>query len=143
MTTLAYLDTNALVKLYLPEAGGEEVVKLLDVVDGVVTSTLSYPESRSVFARALDRGLLGEEKYTEVLLAFEQDWPLAVRIEMTETIYRRAGDLMKPHPRLRTMDAVHLASALEAHRKYKLRFLTFDKVLREAAVALLGKKTVE
>ena len=58
MTTLAYLDTNALVKLYLPEEGGQQVIDLLDEVDGVVTSVLSYPETLSVFARALDRGCL-------------------------------------------------------------------------------------
>lgn len=142
MTTLAYLDTNALVKLYLPEQGGEEVVALLDRVDGVVTSTLSYPESRSVFARALDRGLVTPERYDDILTEFEQDWSMAVRIEMLEVVYRRAADLVRPHPRLRTLDALHLASALEARSRFEIRFLTFDRALREVALALLGRQAV-
>lgn len=138
MTTLAYLDTNALVKLYLPEAGGERVAQILEEVDGVVTSTLGYPESRSVFARALDRGLLTEERYQAITAEFEADWPLALHVEMQEAIYRLAADLMRPYPRLRTLDALHLASAIEVQKNYTLRFLTFDKALQEVATALLG-----
>ncbi len=142
MTTLAYLDTNALVKLYLPEEGGQQVIDLLDEVDGVVTSVLSYPETLSVFARALDRGLITEERYDLARQEFEEDWTMALRIEMVEAVYRRAGSLMKHQPKLRTLDALHLSSALEARQHYDLQFLTFDKALRAAAIAILGQAAV-
>lgn len=142
MTILAYLDTNALVKLYLPEEGGERVVALLDAVDGVVTSTLTYPESRATFARALERGLITAEQYQEALQNFEEDWAMALTVQMTEAVYRRAGDLMMPHPKLRTLDAIQLSSALEAQKTYEIRFLTFDQTLKAVALALLGKGAV-
>ena len=140
---LAYLDTNALVKLYLSEAGGEVVLSLLDQTDGVVTSVLTYPETRGVFARLQDRRLATAEQYQEMLAQFETDWPLALRVELSETLYRRAGDLMVQHPKLRALDAVHLSSALEARTQYDLQFLTFDQNLRTVALALLGPQIVK
>lgn len=115
---------------------------LLDEVDGVVTSILSYPKSRGTFARALQREFVTKEQHNEILKDFEEDWPRAIIVDMTTTVYCRAGDLMVPHPKLRTLDALHLSSALEAQRSYELRFLTFDRDLQMVAKAMLGASMV-
>lgn len=142
MALLAYLDTNALVKLYAPEAGGDKVIDLLDATDGVVTSVITYTETRGVFARLLDRGLALQGQYDTMLLNFEEDWAMALKVELVEEVYRRAGDLMVKQPRLRALDAIHLSSALEVRKQHEVRFLTFDADLRAAATAILGKQHV-
>lgn len=142
MPTLAYLDTNALVKLYAPESGGDQVLDLLDTTDGVVTSVLTYTEARGVFARLLDRGQATQEEYDTILQNFEEDWTMALKVELVEAVYRRAGDLTVQHPRLRALDAIHLSSALEVKKQYDMKFLTFDTDLKAAATAMLGKKAV-
>lgn len=142
MSTLAYLDTNALVKLYAPEEGGDRVIDLLDDTFGVVTSVITYTESLGVFARLLDRGQATQAQYNTITRNFEEDWQLAMKVELVEEVYRRGGALMKQHPRLRAMDAIHLSSALEARKQHDIRFLTFDTDLRVAATDLLGQKDV-
>ena len=49
---ILYLDTSALVKLYVEEEGSDEVKKACEQAQVVVTSRLAYAEARSAFARA-------------------------------------------------------------------------------------------
>ena len=132
-----YLDTNALVKLYVGETHSEAVRALVDDIGGVCTSAITYPEARGVLSRALRGGILTETEYADTLAAFEADWETLAVIDLTERVYRRAGDLMSAHPRLRGMDAIQLASVLEARQDVKIRFLTFDEDLLAVAEALL------
>lgn len=55
---MAYLDSSALVKLYLAEPGREEVEKLLESTEAVTTSVIAYTEIRATFARRLRSGEL-------------------------------------------------------------------------------------
>lgn len=41
-----------------------------------------------------------------------QEWPAYVRINLDESILERSKTLLERHP-LRTLDAIHLASAIE------------------------------
>ena len=50
MATL-YLDTSALVKLYVEEEGRETVFEAVEGADRVATSTVAYAESRAAFDR--------------------------------------------------------------------------------------------
>jgi uncharacterized protein len=53
---IAYLDTSALVKLFLTEDGGEVVARVWEAADGLVTSAATYPEARSALAAAARDG---------------------------------------------------------------------------------------
>lgn len=140
MRPIAYLDTNALVKLYLFEPVGKASVDaLIGAAGGVATSYITYPEAKGAFARALSSGLLTQDDYDERLDAFENDWLTLSPIELTEKIYRRAGDLISAHPKLRGMDAIQLSSALELRQAVPIRFLTFDAGLETVARAMLQK----
>ncbi len=50
MTTL-YLDTSALVKLYVEEEGRETVFEAVEEAGSIATSTVAYAEARAAFAR--------------------------------------------------------------------------------------------
>jgi uncharacterized protein len=50
--TVAYLDASALVKLVVEERGSEDVARLWDAVDSVLTSRVAHPEVRAALAAA-------------------------------------------------------------------------------------------
>lgn len=135
--TVVYLDTSALVKLYVPESGGERVIGLVGGVGHVASSVIAYPESRGVFARLLQNRLATQAQYDEIVNKFEIDWHDVAKVGVNEAVYRRAGDLMATHPRLRAMDAIHMSSVLEIRREVRIKFLTFDKDLSSVAQVLL------
>ena len=140
--TLAYLDTSALAKLYVDEPEQDRVAGLIAEVGKVVTSVIAYPEARAVFARRRSSGELSDEQHDRIVADFEEDWREVNEVDVTPAVYRRAGTLLVAHPRLRAMDALHLASALEARAHEDIRFLTFDADLAAVAGALLGRQAM-
>lgn len=138
MPTLAYLDTSALVKLYVEEDGGEQVGALVDEVGGALTaSVITYAEARGVFARYLRDAKLSGEEHAALVGAFDADWQGMNEVDVTPAVYRRAGALLEAHPHLRALDALHLSSALEARAHADVLFMTFDVHLQEVALRLL------
>jgi len=138
--TLAYLDTSALAKLYVDEPGQARVLELIGKAGKVVSSVIAYPEARAVFARRRSSGEISDAQHNQIVADFDQDWREVNEVDVTPAVYRRAGTLVVAHPRLRAMDALHLASALEARAHDDIRFLTFDTDLAAVASALLSKQ---
>lgn len=137
--TVLYLDANALAKLYLNETGRERVVRAVEATPQVVVSAIGYAEVRGVFARRLQEGTFSEDEHAEAVNAFHADWETVSVIDVSRSVSRLAGDVLKAHraARLRAMDALHLAVALETRRAVPLRFLTFDADLERVARALM------
>lgn len=132
-----YLDASALLKFYLPEPESPRVEALLRAETGSYCSTLSQAEFASTLSRLRRDGMLTERE-TERLWGLLQKDLLSASFFFVETSaqdIRDAIDILKGHAhRLRTLDAVHLASARNLGAN---RFLTFDH--RQRAVAeLLG-----
>lgn len=137
--TLAYLDTSALVKLYVAEAGRDRVSDLVESVEGaLVTSVITYAEARGVFARYLHDNRINQEQHDTLIANFNEDWKGMNEVDVTPSVYRRAGDLLAAHPTLRAMDALQMSSALEARNHADVKFLTFDHNLEAVARALLN-----
>ena len=139
-----YLDTSALVKLYVTEEGSEWVRDLLSYSRHPIafTSHLTVVETACAFARKRREDFLSPDDHMEVLLAFDHDvayWfnILDVTPEVIETAKLFAGD----HP-LRAYDAVHLATAWLANRQLvlaeqpPLTFVCADKPLLQIAEAV-------
>jgi predicted nucleic acid-binding protein len=99
---LLYLDSSALVKLVLPEAETAALLEILAVWPERVTSELAGIEVMRAVRRAR-ADPAAEQRAAEVLAAL----PL---LKMDPDILSRAARL---EPRtLRSLDAIHLASAL-------------------------------
>ena len=125
---MIYLDTAALVKLVRVEVESAALVAWLNErsTEPLVASTLVEIE----LPRALRRsqpGLLGS--VAAVLARLH-------RIEITAAIRATAGAY--PEPALRSLDAIHLATAdlLRASDLTITAFVTYDKRLADAAAQL-------
>lgn len=132
---IVHLDTSAWVKLYVREDGSKELHKLIRRAEALAASVVAYPEARAAFARLKAEGLTSDAKHQQRLAQLNMDWENMLRVELTPTIVRSAGDLAEVYG-LRGFDSIHLASALWLKEKTKtpLQFAVFDQRLKAAAV---------
>ena len=133
---ILYLDTSSLIKLYVEEEGSSHVRQLVDAASLVTTSVIAYAEARAALARHRRDRAISPAEHQRVKSEFDRDWPSYLRIEVTEPVYRRAGDLAERHA-LRGFDALHLASFLSLHplrpSDEPVIFSSFDENLNRAA----------
>ena len=71
---ILYLDTGAVVKLYLEE-GSAEVRAAVDAAEAVCTSVVAYAEVHAALARAVREGRITEEERARAVAEFRSDWP--------------------------------------------------------------------
>lgn len=138
---ILYLDTSSLVKLYVAEAGSDEVRRLVDEADVVATSVIAFPEARSAFARLAREGTLTLEELDSVRRGFLQDWESFLKIRVLKRVYERAGELTEEHG-LRGFDALHLASFVEVLEQADgedAELSAFDSRLNAAARSVQAK----
>jgi predicted nucleic acid-binding protein len=129
-----YLDTSALVKLYVEEEGSSMVRQWLDDADTVATSITAFVEARAAFARRRREKRISSAAHARLVRDFEADWGRYLVLEATEPLIRRAGKLTEIHP-LRAYDAIHLASAKILREKLAepVSFASWDARLVAAA----------
>ncbi len=135
---ILYLDTSALVKLYVREQNSDQVREAVDNAAMVATHVIAYPEARAGFARAHRMGRIDDAGLQSLVQWLDESWPGFDVITVDETLARRAGMLAEQFG-LRGYDAVHLAAAeklLIGAGNNRIRFACFDKSLSSAAVKL-------
>lgn len=125
---MIYVDSSALVKLVLPEAESSSMIAFTAKFDTLVTSTIGAIE----FRRAVKR------HYAQQLWAVERVLAEMTILELSHEV-RRTAELLEPTI-LRTLDAIHLASALVIREELEA-FVAYDERLLEAA-RLAGIPTV-
>jgi len=133
----AYFDTSALIKRYIKDTGRREVWQLLRRYD-VVTSVIVPAELRSALRRRASEGTLDAERVPEVLKRVARDRAYWTLVEIASDVLMAAETLVATHP-LRTLDAVHVASAqIFAARitQPDLMFVSADARQTKAAVAV-------
>lgn len=128
-----YLDTSALVKLYLDEEGSDLIRQSVHDDSVVTTSLVAYVEARAAFNR--HRPKLSRPEYRRIVADLDADWDRYLRIDVNPGLARVAGGLAERHG-LRAYDAIHLASALEAGNRLGAlpRFACWDRALNAAAI---------
>ncbi len=134
---LLYLDTSALVKLYVREQGSATVARAVGRAEAVISSVVGYAELRSALARLGREGRLSPIQIERSRAAFEEDWARLVLLDVSERLARWAGELAHAHV-LRGFDAIHIACALQAERLMgrPVHFLSFDRRQQTAAEQL-------
>lgn len=119
----AYFDTSALVKRYVDESGRRELLRLLRRYE-VVTSAVVSVELRRAFRRRVAEGTLNEEGISEILKHVAADREFWAVIDVSSTVLAAAETLVAAQP-LRTLDAIHVASAQLFAVRLALREVVF------------------
>ena len=131
---ILYLDTSALVKLYVAEAGTDTVVSAVERATALVTVRITYAEARAAFAQHARPKGLGAGMLRRVVRQLDEEWGQYSIVEVTDALVRRAGVLAERH-RLRGYDAVQLSAAMDLRLggATDVAFASFDARLNHAA----------
>lgn len=131
---ILYLETSALVKLVRVEPGSVAVWEASERAQALASSNLARIEVHSAFARLRREGL-PDAAVRGFLAEFERLWSAMAQIQMDRAEDAACGLCLKHS--LRTLDAIHLASALLLREEGGLEvvFACADGRLREAAAA--------
>jgi uncharacterized protein len=126
-----YLDASALVKLLVSEAESDALNKRMLGAADVVVSELAVSEAASALGRRVRERVIDVEQARRLLREALKLLSSCRGVELTPPIHRRAERLLisTPEP-LRTLDALHLAIALEAKAA---TMVTYDHRLGNAA----------
>lgn len=134
--TFYYLDTNALVKLMIREKGHDQIRKIYDKSDTkFIISELSITEVHSALAQKVCRQEITDDQFEDAISAFSNmviGSKKFLCIKVNENLYSDALPLIKKYKTLRTLDSLHLVTALE-YKSLELTFITSDRKLKKAA----------
>jgi uncharacterized protein with PIN domain len=134
--TVIYFETSALLAWLLGEPCAAEVKSTIDNAQTVVTSSLTLLEAERALIRAETLGILtaGEgEKLRGLLARSKAGWML---MEISEEVRARASRVFPAEP-IKTLDAIHLATALLFMRVFpSLELFSYDQRILKNAAAL-------
>jgi len=123
------LDTSALLKRYLLEAGHELVNETLATDNGWCASALARTEVQLTLHRIAG----SQREQRELWNAFRDDWEAVAVVPLDDRCLARAVEIGAMF-QLRTTDALHLAAADRLPRP--LTYVTFDSHQIPAALSL-------
>ena len=109
-----FLDTSALIKHYVAEAGSQWVEAAIFEPPGnmLLISRITVVEMRSALARRKREASIQAQDHADALSALSEDCLIRYRfVEFEEPVINLAGELLDRYV-LRAYDAVQLASAL-------------------------------
>lgn len=122
-----YVESSAVLRWLLAEPSGEEVLRKMGSYEPVVSSVLTLVETQRALARFERQGALKaaqSQRLSAMFLREADSWTL---LDLTRPILERAAGTFPVEP-LRTLDALHLATALEFLRLYdQLAILSCDQ----------------
>ncbi len=138
---LTYFDSSALVKRYVPEVGSAWVTRLCRQ-EPVAISLITIPEIASALARRTREGALTAQQGNALFQAFLRDARSFTLVGLDQVIVQQAATFLLTVPlqvRLRTLDALHVASAQWTFARGRRRgvatgsLVTADRALVDAA----------
>jgi predicted nucleic acid-binding protein len=133
---IVYLDTSALVKLYVAEDHSPEVHDLTLQAQFAGSAVLAYVEMASALTKAVRMNWLDSTESDTAWTTFLAQWPAFTRIALSTPLIESAGQMARKHG-LRGYDAAHLAAAFHWQQSLQAQvtLATFDRELWQAAVS--------
>jgi predicted nucleic acid-binding protein len=130
-----YLDSSAIVKIYIAEAGSKEVSNWISDARMVSTSLISRAEVSAAIARATRMNVFNNQEGRRAIQAFQKDWFDFIRLPILEATVAKADELAWQYY-LRGYDAVHLAVTLLWQETIGeiVTLATFDQELQKASI---------
>ena len=128
-----YFDTSAIVKRYHREKGTEKVDEIIDENKEIYISTLAIAETISVFTRLNNQGIINRDKYRKITEIFFNDVESRyVPVPISDELIIATIERIEKH-NLRTLDAIHLAVAVDLYPERDCIFVSADRKLLAAA----------
>lgn len=116
MTTV-YLESSALLAYLFKEKNCHAIQRSLEGAVQVITSVLTLVEAERAVSRLQFQSIVNAAQALSlagILVALSNQW---IMMEMTSPIRKRAGGLFPVEP-VRSLDAIHLATMLEAIKSF-------------------------
>ncbi len=131
-----YFDSSAVVKLYVQESGRTAVLRLLRQHE-VVASAILPIEIRGALRRRADENVIERSRLPAALKQLALDRTQWNLLAVSTEILERTEQIVASHS-VRTLDAIHIASAQEFAGQLRARvpFISANHRQIEAAVAL-------
>ena len=131
---ILYLDTSALVKRYVREAGTDEVIVLLESAGSVGSASLTKVEMAAAFEKTVRQGWVKRKIAMQAWQDFLDHWSSFTRLNISSGTIDRASSLAWEYG-LRGYDAMHLACALlwQETLDTQITMATFDRDLWQAS----------
>jgi predicted nucleic acid-binding protein len=129
-----YIDTSALIKLFVQEIYSDEVRQWVGAAQLVSTGLITRAETAAGLNRLARMNMLTQLQSDTALQSFRMEWEDYHRIPITEQIVAQA-DLLTCQYILRGCDAIHLACALTWSELLgvSVTMASFDRELLDAA----------
>lgn len=135
---ILYCDTSALLKLYITEAGSDELKALVQEAEAVAVCRIAWAEAFAELSRRAREVPEDALVIEQAKAALAVDWPRFVVLEIDQPLVERAGEYADTFA-LRGYDSIQLAAAFETGRisQTPIFFACYDLRLNKAA-KLLG-----
>lgn len=117
------VDSSSFAKRYINEPGSEQLDEQLRNASGLGLCVILFPEIISGLNRRLREKVLTQMQYRMVKTQLMDDVRDAIILQLTPAVIARAVTLLERN-KLRAMDALHIACAMEWKSDL---FLTSDK----------------
>ncbi|MDR4509817.1 MAG: type II toxin-antitoxin system VapC family toxin [Candidatus Brocadiaceae bacterium] len=122
-----YIDTSAYLKIFLKERGSDKVRKLVKE-NNLLASAILISECFSAFSRRRQGKEIDVKIFERLVNRVKKDVPYIEIVRLTDDVLRRTEEILLQSS-VRTLDAVHIASALlfQETTGIDLTFATADK----------------
>ncbi|MCX6064746.1 MAG: type II toxin-antitoxin system VapC family toxin [Chloroflexi bacterium] len=127
---ILYLDTSALIKRYVVEAGSNEVTAFIELAETVGSVILTRIEMAAALAKAVRMNWVESGEADSAWHDFLAHWQSFTRLSVTPALAERAARLAWEYG-LRGYDATHLAAALlwQETLEMPVTLATYDREL--------------
>ncbi|MBM2835570.1 MAG: hypothetical protein HW406_2731 [Candidatus Brocadiaceae bacterium] len=122
-----YIDTSAYLKIFLKEKGSDKVRRLVKE-NSLLASAILKSECFSAFSRRRQGKEINDKTFDRLVNRVNKDLPYIEIVRLTDDVLRRTEEILL-HSTVRTLNAVHIASALlfQESTGIDLTFVTSDK----------------
>jgi len=127
---ILYLDTSALIKRYVVEAGSNEVTAFIEQAEAVGSALLTRVEMAAALSKAVRMDWVEHGDAESAWHDFLAHWQSFTRLSVTPALVERAARLAWEYG-LRGYDATHLAAALlwQETLEMPVTLATYDREL--------------
>jgi hypothetical protein len=129
VTVNVFLDSSALAKRYVQEAGSDRLDEILSSASSLGVSVICVSEIVSALCRRRRESKLSAQEYPKAKQAFFQDIEDSSVVNVKDQVVSRAVELLERWS-LRSSDALHIASAAAWSAEL---FVSADEKQRTAA----------